>query len=128
MKLSNHHDNTLVINHIGLPRYEIPILLDAGVLCLGPVWDKEVHKAVHGLYFIYFKRFGARIGPYYASLSLAERDMRKMLKEFPPGAFWEQSLEWYQRQGKLHDWIDKRCGKPEYLIGGTWAPEEVKNT
>lgn len=104
---------------------EIPILMDGGPLAVGPVWDFEENRKLHPtLCFIYFKKWGARIGPYYANLALADRDMRKVLKEFPQQTFWEQSLDWYRRTSSLHQWIDRNLGRPEDLIGGRWAREE----
>jgi hypothetical protein len=105
--------------------FEIPILVDGGPLAVGPVWNfKEDRKLHPTLSFIYFKKWVARIGPYYANLALAERDMRKVLKEFRQQNFWEQSLDWYRRTTSLHQWIDANLGRPEYLIGGRWAREE----
>lgn len=104
---------------------EIPVLVAQGPLFVGPAWDFEGEKTLHpSLFFIYVKRFMVRIGPFYASLTLAEKDMRKILKEFPQQSFWEQSLDWHRRQGAIHMWIDKTLGKPGDLIGGYWAPEE----
>jgi hypothetical protein len=105
---------------------EIPVLVAKGPLFVGPAWDAELEKPLHpSLFFIYMKRFMGRIGPFYANMALAERDMRKILKEFPQQSFWEQSLDWYRRQGSLHQWVDKNLGRPGDLIGGQWAPEEV---
>jgi hypothetical protein len=112
------------IGHPSQPeRAQIEVLMDGGPLCVGPVWNWKEKVKVPGLFFIYFKEFGARIGPYYASISLAEKDMRKVLKAFPAKEFWKQPLEWYQRQTEFHEWITKNMGRPEDLVGGVWATE-----
>lgn len=100
------------------------ILVKDGPLCVSGVWDWEAKRRVHGLFVVYLIRshMGIRFGPYYASLSLAERDMKKALKEYPMG-FWEQPLEWYGRQEGFMAWVDKNMGRPDYLIGGVWAKD-----
>lgn len=89
---------------------------------MASVWNWKENLKVQGLYFVYFKRFGLRFGPYYAAIGLAERDMRKALKEFPAG-FWEQGLEWYRRQNSFHQWIEKNMGRGDFLVGGQWAKD-----
>lgn len=103
---------------------KMEILVKEGPLCVGGVWDWEAKRRVQGLFFIYLIRahMGIHFGPYYASLSLAERDMKKALKEYPPG-FWEQPLEWYGRQEGFMSWVNKNMGRPDYLIGGVWAKD-----
>ncbi len=104
----------------------LEILMDGGPLCVAPVWNWEKKEKVHGLFFIYMKRFGLHFGPFYAGIDLATKDMKKALKAFPQAGFWEQPLEWYQRQTAFHDWIVKNMGRPEDLVGGRWMPEEEK--
>jgi hypothetical protein len=98
----------------------LDVLLDGGPLCVAGVWDWKDRRRVPGLYRIWFKRLGLSFGPFFASLQLADRAMRKTLKEFPAG-FWGESLEWYQRQQAFHEWIDRELGKPDELVGGVWA-------
>lgn len=113
---------TLAVSFDGF-LFDVSVLLDKKHLCICPAWQPSMNRAVPGLYIIYFKRFAMKIGPYYAELLSAERDLNKLMKEFPQDQFWEQKLEWYQNQGKLHDWVDKNLGRPEYLIGGIWIKD-----
>lgn len=102
---------------------ELEILVDGGALCVAAVWNWSEDRRASGLYFVYFKRFGLRFGPYYADIGLAAKDMKKVLKAFPNG-FWDQDLEWYRRQESFHRWIERNMGKAEDLIGGQWIREE----
>lgn len=101
---------------------QIEVLIDGGPLCVGPVWNHAEKRKIPGLYWVYFKRHGIRIGPFYAVMSQAENDMKKALKAFP-GAFWDQDLNWYRRQTSFHDWIRINMGRPEDLIGGRWVSD-----
>jgi hypothetical protein len=103
---------------------EIEILVDAGPLVVCPVWDWSKNRKVAGLYFIYMKNFGLHLGPFYANLATARDHAHKLMREFPQKSFWEQPLEWFQRQTGFHDWVDKNLGKPQELIGGQWESEE----
>lgn len=100
---------------------EMEILLDGGPLCIANIWDFERKRMVLNLFWIYFKTHGIHFGPFYASLSLAERDMKKALKI--QSGMWDQGLEWLARQAWLQEWIDKNMGNPDYLIGGVWAKD-----
>lgn len=106
---------------------ELDILVDSGPLCVAPVWNWVGKEKAHGLYFVYFKRHGLHFGPFYGEIVLAARDMKKVLKAFPQKYFWNQSLEWYQRQMPFHEWIEKNMGKPEDLIGGVWIKEKAES-
>lgn len=106
---------------------ELEILLDGGPLCVAGVWDWNEARRVPGLYFVYFKRFGLRFGPYYANIGLAAKDMKKALKAFSAG-FWDQALDWYRRQESFHQWVERNMGKIEDLIGGEWIREEKTKT
>lgn len=101
---------------------ELDILVDGGPLCVAGIWDWERKRLVPGLYWIYFRRFGIHFGPFYAALSLAERDMKKALK-IQPGLWDTQDRTWYGRQAWLGEWIDRNMGRPDYLIGGVWAKD-----
>lgn len=100
---------------------ETEILLDGGPLCVAAVWDWEDNRRVNGLYFVHLKRGCNAIpfGPFYASIPLAGRHMKKALKEFPAG-FWRQPLDWYARQKGFQEWVAKNMGKPGDLIGAEW--------
>jgi hypothetical protein len=115
------HVHGAACGHVGLD-----ILVDGGPLCVAPVWNFEAREKVTGLFFVYFKKHGIPIGPYYAGIGLASHGMRKLLREFPPGGFWEQELEWYPRQAGFRAWVDQNLGKSGDLVGGVWAPEEEK--
>lgn len=111
-----------VINVVGKDRIaETEILLDGGPLCVASVWDWDNNERVNGLFFVYLKRgcSGIAFGPFYASISLAGRDMKKALKHFPAG-FWRQPLDWYGRQKAFQEWVDKNMGKPGALVGAEW--------
>jgi hypothetical protein len=97
----------------------LDILLDGGALCVAGVWDFERKQRVAGLYAIYHKKTGGKLGPYYASVNKAHLDMKRTLKHLP-ATFWDQPLEWVQRQKGVQDWIDKELGKPGDLVGGEW--------
>lgn len=107
----------------GCGAVEMVIVADGGPLCVGRVYDHVAGKMVVGLYWIYLKRHGAHFGPFFTDIVLAERAMKKILKQFAP-KFFEQPLEWIRRQAALKEWIEKNIGRSEDLIGGEWAPPE----
>jgi hypothetical protein len=98
---------------------ELEILLDGGPLAVAGVWDWLRKQRVAGLYAIYHKKTGIKLGPFYASVNKAHQDM-KLLAKLVPLTFWDQPIEWLRRQKGVQDWIDKELGKPEDLIGGEW--------
>lgn len=100
---------------------EIPILLDGGHLCVAGAYNWSAHDVEPGLYALYVKTWGRRIGPFYASIPLAEKGMKKALKM--KAGVWEQPLSWGERQAWLHDWIVKNIGGFHELIGGEWIKE-----
>lgn len=97
----------------------LPILVDGGPICVAGVWDWNENYQVMGLWRIYHKRAGACFGPFYASIPLAEKGMRKALKEIPKDV-WEHDLEWYQPQGWILKWIEANLGKTMDLVGAEW--------
>lgn len=101
---------------------ELAIVSDGGPLCIGRVFDHNKSEALIGLYWIYLKRHGAHFGPFFADITLADRAMRKILKQFRP-TFFEQPLDWIRRQVTLKDWMEKNIGKSEDLVGGEWIKE-----
>ena len=102
---------------------EIVILADGGPICVARVFDHVKKEAIEGLYWIYLKRHGAHFGPFFADLILAEKALKKILKEFTP-TFFEQPLEWIRRQTALKAWMDKNVGKSQDLVGGEWVEKE----
>lgn len=100
----------------------LEVLVDGGPLCVAGIWDPDKGRLAPGLYWIYVRRFGIHFGPFYAGLSLAERDMRKALK-IQPGLWENQPRDWYGRQKWLGEWIEKNMGERDWLIGGVWAKD-----
>lgn len=100
------------------------IIVDGGPLCVARAFDHWKNEPVEGLYWIYLKKHGAHFGPFFADLILAEKAMKKILKEFKP-TFFDQPLEWIRRQTGLRDWMDKNIGKSQDLIGGEWIKDEA---
>lgn len=99
----------------------LEVLLDGGPLCIAGVWRWGEGTRVTGLYRIYHRRSGFTLGPFYASISLAEKGMKKALSL--GRGFWEQPLGWYPRQAWFGEWIDKNLGKYDDLVGGIWASD-----
>lgn len=104
------------------PKADVEILVDGGPLVVAPAWNLRENRRIPGLFWIYFRKHGLRFGPYYASIALAEKDMRKTLKHFPKG-FWDEPYAWYTRQPAFRDWVEKNLGKGDDLVGGRWASD-----
>jgi hypothetical protein len=92
----------------------VEIMMDGGPLCVAGVWKWEDNSRAPGLFRVYHKRSGLTVGPFYASIPLAERGMRKALSLGV--AFWEQPTEWYPRQAWFGEWLDKHLGAYDALI------------
>lgn len=103
-------------------RVELAIIVDGRALCVGRVYDQVKAEVRVGLYWIYIKNQGARFGPFFADIVLAERAMKKILKRFGQ-TFFEQPLSWIRRQDCLKEWVDKNIGTSNDLIGGEWIKE-----
>lgn len=103
----------------------MPILLDGGPLCVGGVWNFKDNCTIQGLYFIYHKASGFPFGPFFASIPLAEKAMKKALKDIPKD-IWAHRPEWYGSQQWLGKYIDEHLGKPMDLVGGEWEKSEEK--
>lgn len=99
---------------------EMELLSRNGPLCSSYVFDHKSRKIIKYLYFIYVKDRGAVIGPFFAEITLADRAMKKILKEFNALTF-SQPLSWLRRQNVMGDWISKNIGKPGDLIGAEWS-------
>ena len=99
---------------------EREILLDGGPLAVIGVW-RENGIRIPSLYKIVHKDSGLFLGPYYASIPLAEKALKQVLT-LPN--IWDQPLLWVSRQKWLAEWIDKNLGKPGALVGGEWAKED----
>ena len=98
---------------------ELPILVDGGPLCIAGIRNWSQRLTIEGLYFIYHKVSGFPFGPYFASITLAEKAMKKALKEIPKD-IWSHDPEWYGSETWLGKWIHENLGKPMDLIGGEW--------
>ena len=98
---------------------ELEILVDGGALCVAGVWSFDEKQRVAGLYAIYHKESGRKLGPYYASIPRAQADLKRAMKQVP-ASFWAQPITWIVRQKTYFDWIDKELGKAGDLIGGEW--------
>lgn len=105
----------------GLQR-EMPILVDGGPLCVAGIWNWLEKCTVQGLYFIYHKTSGFPFGPYFASIPLAEKSMKKALQDIPKD-IWNHPAEWYGAQQWLGKYIEEHLGKPMDLVGGEWEKE-----
>jgi hypothetical protein len=103
---------------------ELVVMVNGGPLCVGRVFDNRTREIVKGLYWVYLKRHGAHFGPFFAEISLADRAMRNILKQFKAALF-EQPLAWIRRQTIVQEWVDKNIGKSEDLIGGEWAKDDA---
>jgi len=101
---------------------EMPILVDGGPLCVAGLWNWRDCVTVAGLYFIYHKVSGFPFGPYYASIPLAEKAMKKALKDIPKD-IWSHDAQWYGDQPWLGKYIEEHLGKPMDLVGGEWEKE-----
>lgn len=104
-------------------KVEIDILFSSGPLVISGIYDWTRGDLIPGLYRIYHRRHCASIGPFYASIPLAERGLRKALT-LPLGT-WDQELAWYGRQEWLVTWIRKNMGAPSDLVGGEWIQSEA---
>lgn len=102
---------------------ELVCIVDAGPLCVGRAYDHMKKETVGPLHWIYLKRQGARIGPWFWEFSLAERAIRKMLKQFGK-AFFEQPLEWIRRQEELRIWMERNVGNAGDAVGFEWRKED----
>lgn len=101
---------------------ELTVMWAAGPLCVGRVFDHGNRKEVEGLYWIYLRKHGAKIGPFFADIVLAAAATKKMLKHFGPAPF-EQPLPWIARQSAIKEWIERNIGKAEDLIGAEWIKD-----
>ena len=101
-------------------RPALEILLDGGPLCVANAWDWNENRIRRDLFRVYHKKIGIAIGPFYAAITLAEAGMKKAVKLGKH--HWEEDVHWFVQQKWLHKWIDEQLGKPEDLVGGTWAP------
>jgi hypothetical protein len=110
LELTGHHDRPC-----------LDILLDGGPLCIATVWNWDENRARHDLFHVYHKKVGIQIGPYYTSITLAAEGMKKAIKLGKH--IWENDAHWLSQQKWLHKWIDEQLGKPDDLIGGSWAPD-----
>ncbi len=99
---------------------ELVIISDGGPLCVARVFNHETTKIVEGLFWIYHKLHSRTIGPYFPDLVLADKAMRKILKQFGV-PFFKQPLEWLQRQTAFKTWVDKNVGEMGDLFGGQWV-------
>lgn len=102
---------------------ELVVISSAGPLCVGRVYDYVKKEVVVGLYWIYIRNHGAKLGPFFAELGLADRAMKRILKHLGK-EFFEQPLEWIARQDAVRDWLWANIGKNDDLIGGEWAKSE----
>lgn len=93
--------------------------MDGGPLCVAGAFDWKAREVVPGLYLVYVKKIGMRIGPFYASIPLAEKGMKKGLKM--KSGVWDQPIEWISRQDWLRTWIEKEMGKFTDIVGAEWA-------
>lgn len=105
---------------------EAEILVDGGPLCVGPAWDFSHGVRRNGLYFIYQKKLGFRIGPFYPHIPFAAGGMKKALEFGKHKHLWTQDLAWYQENLWIQKWLDENLGKHEELFGGRWVDEEGK--
>lgn len=97
----------------------MPVLVDGGPLCIASPWRWTDNSTVGGLYFIYHKVSGFHFGPYYASIVLAEKAMRKALKDIPK-EIWSHEAQWYGKEQWLGKYIEEYLGMPMDLVGGEW--------
>lgn len=93
-------------------------------LYVAPAWDWKKADRIGGLFFVYLigTKLCRVLGPWYASIALADGDMKKLHKAFPAG-FWSESSEWIVRQTAFSTWIEKNMGRSEDLIGGVWVKD-----
>ena len=103
-------------------RVERPVLAQRGPLAIVQCYDFGKMQVVQGLFLIYVRKGeeGWRVGPFYAKLGLAHRDMMKLHAQFPE-TLWAQPLGWLSRQKSLKVWIDKNLGASGELVGAEWA-------
>jgi len=103
---------------------EIVILMNLGPLCVARVYDHLKKELTVGLYWIYLKKHGAHMGPFFADIHLAYKAMKKILKHFGED-FFEQPLDWIRRQDGARIWMEKNVGKNNDLVGGEWMKTDV---
>lgn len=102
---------------------ELVVLMGLGPLCVGRVYDHLKKELVVGLYWIYLKKHGAHMGPFFTDIHLAYKAMKKILKHFGEN-FFDQPLDWIRRQEAARVWVDKNIGGIQDLIGGEWLKTE----
>ena len=103
---------------------ELVNLMDGGPLCIGRAVERRDVRP--DLFWIYLKKQGARIGPYFADIHLAFKSMRKLVNHFGV-PFFEQPLDWIRRALTKdlgpRKWCDRNIGEPGDLIGGQWSKD-----
>jgi len=104
---------------------ELTVMVDGGPLCIAGIWNWKDKCTIPGLYKIYHKKSTAHLGPFYASILLAEQGMKKALREVPKD-IWCHDAEWYGGQGWITKWIDEHLGLPMDIVGGVWEKEPEK--
>lgn len=102
---------------------ELEVYIAGGPLCVGPVFHHVTGGNVPHLYWIYLRAYSARMGPFFTTIPLAGAAMQKILKKFGR-PFFEQPLDWIQRQASLRDWVAANIGVADDLVGGQWSYEE----
>ena len=83
---------------------EMVILMNMGPLCVGRVFDHVKRELRTGLYWIYLKKHGAHLGPFFTDIHLAYKAMKKILKHLGE-SFFEQPLDWIRRQDAARLWM-----------------------
>jgi hypothetical protein len=103
---------------------ELPVLADGGPLCVAPVFSWVENRRYQGLYFIYQKVCGVRIGPYYPHIPFAVKGMKTALGL--GRHVWENGLSWYEENRWVGAWVAKHLGGPHELRGGQWVGPDGK--
>lgn len=104
---------------------EMVIISNADPLCVARVFNHKTKEIVQGLFWIYHKLHSRTIGPYFPDIALADRAMRKILKHFGK-PFFQQPLDFLQRQTAFKTWVDKNIGEPGDLFCGQWVDGQGK--
>lgn len=103
---------------------ELEILADGGPLCVAPVFNWIENKRYQGLYFIYQKQCGVRIGPWYPHIPFAVAGMRKALSLGKH--VWKNAVSWYEDNRWVGKWVGENLGGPHELFGGQWIDKDGK--
>jgi len=104
---------------------EMVIISNADPLVVARAYNHNTKQIIAGLFWIYHIQHSRTIGPYFPDIVLADRAMRKILKHFGK-PFFQQPLEFLQRQTGFKAWVDKNIGEPGDLFGGQWVDERGK--